>query len=65
MTMANLEPISPYRVAAIQFDPTLFAKEANLEALLRLTETPRRREPGYRHPGDGDNRLLLGDPRGD
>ena len=28
----------PYRVAAIQFEPTLFAKAANLEALLRLTE---------------------------
>ena len=27
----------PYRVAAIQFEPTLFAKTANLEALLRLT----------------------------
>jgi predicted amidohydrolase len=28
----------PYRVAAIQFEPTLFSKTANLEALLRLTE---------------------------
>ena len=28
----------PYRVAAIQFEPTLFGKSANLEALLRLTE---------------------------
>lgn len=28
----------PYRVAAIQFEPRLFAKEENLEALLRLTE---------------------------
>ena len=28
----------PYRVAAIQFEPELFAKAANLEALLRLTE---------------------------
>ncbi len=39
MTMTNLETITPYRVAAIQFEPTLFAKAANLEALLRLTET--------------------------
>jgi predicted amidohydrolase len=29
---------SPYRAAAIQFEPTLFGKSANLEALLRLTE---------------------------
>jgi predicted amidohydrolase len=29
---------APYRVAAIQFEPTLFAKSANLDALLRLTE---------------------------
>ena len=28
----------PYQVAAIQFEPTLFAKDANLDALLRLTE---------------------------
>lgn len=28
----------PYRVAAIQFEPALFAKSANLEALWRLTE---------------------------
>ena len=28
----------PYRAAAIQFEPTLFDKSANLEALLRLTE---------------------------
>jgi hypothetical protein len=27
-----------YQVAAIQFEPTLFSKAANLEALLRLTE---------------------------
>ncbi len=31
-------PISPYRVAAIQTDPTLFAKEENIATLLRLTE---------------------------
>ena len=37
--MANLETIAPYRVASIQFEPTLFAKATNLEALLRLTET--------------------------
>ncbi len=41
--MSMLEAImehlpAPYRVAAIQFEPELFAKEANLEALLRLTE---------------------------
>jgi predicted amidohydrolase len=30
-------PPAPYRVAAIQFEPTLFSKSANLEALLRLT----------------------------
>ena len=30
-------PPPPYRVAAIQFEPTLFSKGANLEALLRLT----------------------------
>jgi predicted amidohydrolase len=29
---------SPYRVAVIQFEPALFAKDANLAALLRLTE---------------------------
>ena len=29
---------APYRVAAIQFEPKLFAKEANLAALLRLSE---------------------------
>lgn len=32
------EHLPPYRVAAIQFEPTLFAKAANLEALLRLAE---------------------------
>jgi len=37
--MTNLETIAAYRVAAIQFEPTLFAKAANLEALLHLTET--------------------------
>ena len=31
-------PPAPYRVAAIQFEPTLFSKSANLEALLRLTK---------------------------
>lgn len=31
------EILAPYRVAAIQFEPAMFAKEANLEALLRLT----------------------------
>ncbi len=31
-------PISPYRVAAIQTDPTLFAKDENIATLLRLTE---------------------------
>jgi predicted amidohydrolase len=30
-------PPAPYRVAAIQFEPTLFSKSAKLEALLRLT----------------------------
>jgi predicted amidohydrolase len=30
-------PPAPYRVAAIQFEPTLFSKSANLEALLRFT----------------------------
>jgi predicted amidohydrolase len=29
---------APYRVAAIQFEPSLFAKAANLATLLRLTE---------------------------
>ncbi|MFN8661145.1 MAG: nitrilase-related carbon-nitrogen hydrolase [Thermomicrobiales bacterium] len=29
---------APYRVAVIQFEPTLFAKEANVAALLRLVE---------------------------
>ena len=29
---------APYRVAAIQFEPKLFAKAENLEALLKLTE---------------------------
>ena len=39
MTLPGLDgtPL-PYRVAAIQFEPTLFGKSANLEALLRLTE---------------------------
>ena len=34
---ADSSPL-PYRVAALQFEPRLFAKEANLAALLRLTE---------------------------
>src|SRR5215216_3424436 len=38
MTFPGVDaPPSPYRVAAIQFEPTLFCKSANLEALLRLT----------------------------
>jgi len=38
MTFPGVDaPPSPYRVAAIQFEPTLFGKSANLEALLRLT----------------------------
>lgn len=32
------DTVTHYRVAAIQFEPTLGAKEANLDALLRLTE---------------------------
>ena len=36
--MTTADAVAPYRVAAIQFEPALFAKEANLEALLRLTE---------------------------
>ncbi len=35
---ATSSPISPYRVAAIQTDPTLFAKDENIATLLRLTE---------------------------
>lgn len=31
-------PISPYRVAAIQTDPVLYAKDENIATLLRLTE---------------------------
>src|SRR4051812_38581426 len=39
MTLPGADGASPpYRVAAIQFEPTLFSKPANLEALLRLTE---------------------------
>jgi predicted amidohydrolase len=39
MTIADTDLAPPpYRVAAIQFEPRLFAKEANLDALLRLTE---------------------------
>src|SRR4051794_31983962 len=38
MTMTTADAVAPYRVAAIQFEPALFAKEANLEALLRLAE---------------------------
>ena len=39
MTFPGVDsPPSPYRVAAIQFEPTLFSKSANLEALLRLTD---------------------------
>ena len=53
----------PYRAAAIQFEPTLFGKTANLEALLRLTRRPRCEAD--RHPGDGDDRLLLGHARRD
>src|SRR5262245_34516599 len=39
MTMTLIEAISPYRVAALQFEPALFAKAANLDALLRLAES--------------------------
>ena len=39
MTLPSADGIPPpYRVAAIQFEPALFSKTANLEALLRLTE---------------------------
>ena len=38
MTFPGVDSPPPYRVAAIQFEPTLFSKSANLEALLRLTE---------------------------
>ncbi len=37
-TTVAASPISPYRVAAIQTDPTLFAKEENIATLLQLTE---------------------------
>jgi len=37
MTFPSIDSPPPYRVAAIQFEPTLFSKSANLEALLRLT----------------------------
>ena len=39
MTLSGVDgtPL-PYRAAAIQFEPTLFGKSANMEALLRLTE---------------------------
>ena len=37
LTSAHGAP-GPYRVAAVQFEPTLFSKEANIAALLRLTE---------------------------
>ena len=38
MTLPGVDGTSmPYRAAAIQFEPTLFDKSANLEALLRLT----------------------------
>jgi predicted amidohydrolase len=38
MTFPGVDSPPPYRVAAIQFEPTLFSKSANLEALLRLTD---------------------------
>jgi predicted amidohydrolase len=38
MTLPGADDTPPYRAAAIQFEPTLFSKSANLEALLRLTE---------------------------
>jgi predicted amidohydrolase len=39
MTFPGVDsPPPPFRVAAIQFEPTLFSKSANLEALLRLTD---------------------------
>ena len=37
MTTADPAP-PPFLAAAVQFEPTLFAKAANIEALLRLTE---------------------------
>jgi predicted amidohydrolase len=37
MTFPDIDSPPPYRVAAIQFEPTLFSKSANLEALLRFT----------------------------
>ncbi len=37
-TTLAASPISPYRVAAIQTDPTLFAKKENIATLLQLTE---------------------------
>jgi predicted amidohydrolase len=38
MTLGGVDGTSmPYRAAVIQFEPTLFDKSANLEALLRLT----------------------------
>jgi predicted amidohydrolase len=37
MTLSGVDGTPPYRAAAIQFEPTLFGKTANLEALLRLT----------------------------
>jgi predicted amidohydrolase len=39
MTLPGIAPTPPpYRVVAIQFEPALFQKEANLDALLRLTD---------------------------
>jgi len=38
MSYPGIDSPPPYRVAAIQFEPTLFSKSANLEALLRLSE---------------------------
>lgn len=37
-TLDDTFPPAPYRVAAIQFEPRLFAKAENLDALLALTE---------------------------
>ncbi|MFN8593274.1 MAG: nitrilase-related carbon-nitrogen hydrolase [Thermomicrobiales bacterium] len=38
MTLTGCDIIAPYRAAAIQFEPTMFAREQNLAALLALCE---------------------------
>jgi hypothetical protein len=44
--MTDKAAIAPYRVAAVQFEPLLAAKEANVAALLKLVEQAAAVGPG-------------------